>query len=119
MDYTSLGAFLPILLSGKYSVESTKKLKEAVNLIYHDSEEAIRILDTIGARPNPQYGNEIVSAAVYFYKGVASYDLGRERDAIYYLSLVEKIPSWYVVMGKSTLMDIKEEAKKLKYKIEH
>lgn len=118
MDYSSFITFLRILLSGKYSVESTKKLKEAVNLIYHDSEEAIRILDTIGARPNPK-GNEIIRAAVYFYKGVASYDLGRERDAIYYLSLVEKIPSWYVVMGKSTLMDIKEEAKKLKYKIEH
>ena len=117
MDYTSLGAFLPVLLSGKYSVESSKKLKEAVNLIYHDSEEAIRILDTIGARPNPQYGNEIISAAVYYYKGLASYDLNRIQDAKYYLGLVEKIPSWYVVLGKRTLNDIKEEAKKLKYKI--
>lgn len=119
MDYSSLGAFLPLLLSGKFSTESTIKLKKAVELIYHDSEEAIRILDTIGARPNSQYGYEIISAAVYYFKGLASYDLDRIQDAKYYLGLVEKIPSWYVVFGKSTLNDIKEEARKMIYKIEH
>ena len=119
MDYTSIKALLRVISSGKYSVESTNKMMEAVNLLNIDSEEALRILDTIGARPNPEYGNEIISAITYYLKGVASYDLGRERDAIYYLGLVEKIPSWYVVMGRRTLNDIKEEARKLKFKIEH
>lgn len=112
---------IPLLnafLVGKYSAESTKKIIDAVQLINNDDEAAIRILDTIGARANPQYGHEILSASVFYFKALALYNLDRVDDAIFYLDLVETIPSWYVIMGRDTLNDIKEEARKLKYKIQ-
>ena len=45
-------------------------------------------------------------------------NLDRVDDSIFYLDIVEKIPSWYVISGRSTLNDIKEEARKLKYQIQ-
>lgn len=107
-----------IFFAGKYSTESAKKIFDAVQLIYHDDAKALRILDTIGARSNPEYGHEIISAAVFYYKALASYNLDRVDDSIFYLDIVEKIPSWYVISGRSTLNDIKEESRKLKYQIQ-
>lgn len=117
MSIFALGSLTPILLSGKYSTESTRKIFKAVELLGKDDEEALRILDTIGTRSNPSYGHEILSAAVFYYKGIAAYNLGRDKDAKFYLDIVDNIPSWYVVFGRSTLKDIKEEARKLKFKI--
>ena len=117
MDLSALGPLAPIFLSGKDSTQSTKIILKAVNMLGKDDEEALRILDTLGARENASYGHEILSAAIYYYKGYAAYNLGRDKDAKFYLDIVENIPSWYVVFGRSTLKDIKEEARKLKFKI--
>lgn len=107
-----------ILSALKYSVSSTKKIEYAVSLICNGHDiEAIRVLDTIGARANPQYGHEIISATVFYYKGMAEFNLGNEESALFYLSLVEGIPSWRVLYGRSTLLEIKEEARKLKFRI--
>lgn len=105
------------LFAGLLSFNSARKLKKAVDLILVDNEEAIRILDSIGASTSPPYGKEIISAAVFYYKGVALNSLKRYQEAKYYLGLVEEIPSWYVMYGKNTLKDIKKEARELKERI--
>lgn len=106
------------LLSLNYSSQATNSIKKAVELICEDKNaEAIRILDTVGARAKPQYGHEIISAVVFYYKGYAEKNLGNYDSARFYLELVEKIPSWKVIFGKDTLNDIKEEARMLKYKL--
>lgn len=112
-----LSTLFKIIKAVKYSTESAKKITEAVQLIYHNDAKALRILETIGARANPKYGHEIISAAVFYYKALASFNLDRTNDSIAYLDVVEKIPSWYVIYGRSTLNDIKEEARKLKFQI--
>lgn len=110
--------FVGPLLALKYSKETVEKIRQAVNLIVNDrNQEAIRILDTIGARDNPQFGHEIISASVFYYKGMAESNLGNNISAQFYLNIVEKIPTWRVITGRQTLKDIKEEARKLKFKL--
>ena len=110
--------FVGPLLDLKYSASATNAIEQAVELICDDRNvEAIRILDTIGARAKPQYGHEIISAVVFYYKGMAEANLGNIDSARYYLEIVEKIPSWRVIFGKETLNDVKEEARILKFKI--
>lgn len=108
------GLLLKVFFAGQISLFTQEKLQKAVELLYTDPAEANRILDTIGARQRPRYGQEILSAAVFYYKGIASDLLGRDRDAVFYLDIVEEIPSWYVIYGRATLEDIKEEARQLK-----
>jgi len=110
--------FVGPLLALKYSKETVNKIKQTVCLIVNgQNQEAIRILDTIGARDNPQFGYEIISASVFYYKGMAESNLGNNTSARFYLDIVEKIPTWRVVTGRQTLKDIKEEARKLKFKL--
>lgn len=99
------------LISDILYIRSNLKLKKAVDLIQYDNEEALRILESIGASTNPPYGKEITSAAVFFYKGVVLHALHRDAEAKYNLRLVQLIPTWYIVFGKSTIEDIKNSAK--------
>lgn len=97
-------------------------LKEVSELLpYIDSvhvpDYALLLLESLGLKPDSEYGYELATAAVYFNKALFYNAKGDADSALSCLQVVAEIPEWRVIYGKKTLLDIKEEAKKLKTEI--
>ena len=80
--------------------------------------DGLKILDSIGVGSNPGFGKEIIGASVYYMKALFYQALSDDTMAKYCLNVVEEIPQWYVIYGRDTLLDIKEEARKLRRQID-
>lgn len=109
---------IPIYLAHKYAKDAGESIERAVNYLSKgDNGAAIRELDCIGARSKPAYGHEIISAIVFYLKGLAESNMGNKDSAIFYLDIVDGISSTFVFKGRRTLLEIKEDARKLKFQL--
>lgn len=105
----------------------TIKLKEVLDEVheimpYVDCTDvpdyALTLLDSLDLPSNPKYGLELSTAAVYYLEAFFFFYGKQDKEsAIMCLGVVDDIPEWRVIYGKQTLLEIKEEAKKLRQQI--
>ena len=79
---------------------------------------ALTQLDSLNLPVVPKYGMEPATAGVYFLEALFYYYGKHDLDAANScLEVVLRIPEWRVIYGKQTLIEIKEEAEKMKTEI--
>jgi len=119
MDTQYIKIFSKLYDSLSFSGQS-KVVIEKVNelLPYADvpyvPETALEMLDLLNLPPSPEYGKELTTGAVYLLKAYFHLARGDKYMASSCINSVINIPKYRVIYGKKTLLEIQEEATRLK-----